>query len=68
MDKLQYQPYAYFTDNEGSAKNKAKNDNEYFKSKKLSPNNAENLLNDATLDLTADLQLTSGKYKFFLNL
>ncbi|XP_074114144.1 uncharacterized protein LOC141537198 [Cotesia typhae] len=59
MDKLQYQPYAYSTDNEASAKNKAKNDNEYFKSKNLSPNNAKNLLNDATLDLTADLQLTS---------
>lgn len=61
MDKLQYQAYAYSTDNEKRAKKKAEKDKELFKSKKLSPNKMNRLLNDATLNLSDGQPSNSGK-------
>ncbi|XP_044587706.1 uncharacterized protein LOC123267218 [Cotesia glomerata] len=61
MDKLQYQTYAYSTDNEKRAKKKAEKDKELFKLKKLSPNKMNRLLNDATLNLSDGHRSNSGK-------
>lgn len=48
MDKLQYQSFVYSTDNEVSAKKKAKDDEKYFKQNKQSLLNTAAMLNSAS--------------------
>lgn len=60
MDKLQYEPYAYSTENEASAMKKSKEDEEFFKQQKSLPP-ANILLNSARKSLHDDSHVHSGK-------
>ncbi|XP_034946339.1 uncharacterized protein [Chelonus insularis] len=66
-DKLIYQPYAYSTDNDESAKLKAQEDEDFLKMQKLSPKMASNMIDFAGKidldDLDGDKLLFSSSKK-----
>lgn len=59
VNKLQYEPYAYSTDNQERAKKKAKEDEEFIKTNRQEKT-ANDLLNAASFNLSASFLKSSG--------